>query len=323
MGDYLLDEFVALAPGDAIRLFPFGKLFKGGKVREITAELASKFKLPHFKPPIKLGGHADETPAGGFITGLQVRDDGLYAEVEFTDKGAKSIQDGDYRYHSPEVIWETGGLEDPKTGDVIEGPLIIGDALLHTPHLGEAAALYQIEPYREVEPMADYIEVPKGWFEKVMDFFKYEEPVKEPEPEPTPEPEMDVEKFAALEAEAAEWREKYEAQIAEQKEAERLGHFNAALVEAGVDIEDGAKMLASMTDEQADWVLGRFKALSAQVEEGELFEEKGSTGESLPENPLEKLNALVLARAEADSIGYNEAFALVRAENPDLFAKEG
>jgi len=65
---YLVEEYVALRPGDPFRLFPFGKLVKGGKEIEITPELARRFKLPHFKPPIKLGSHNEETPAGGHIT---------------------------------------------------------------------------------------------------------------------------------------------------------------------------------------------------------------------------------------------------------------
>ena len=75
---YVIDDFVNVRPGDPFRLLPFGTLIKGGKKRNITPELAAKFKLPHFKPPIKLGLHNYETPAGGHITGLFVGKDGLY-----------------------------------------------------------------------------------------------------------------------------------------------------------------------------------------------------------------------------------------------------
>ena len=144
--DYLIDVFATVKPGVAYRLFPFGVIVKNGVKREITPEYARRFRLPHFKPPIKLGSHADTTPAGGFIVGLEVRDDGLYAIPEHTEQGAAVLADGSYRYHSPEVIWEGGGLENPADGEEIAGPLIVGDALLHTPHLGEAAALYNVEP---------------------------------------------------------------------------------------------------------------------------------------------------------------------------------
>ena len=153
---YLPEEYVSVSLGEPFRLLPFGKLVKGGKVREITAELANRFRLPHFKPPIKLGSHKDETPAGGFIVGLEVRNDGLYGIPQVTEKGQKAFDEGDYRYHSPEIIWEGNGYEDPQTGETIEGPLIVGDALLHTPHLGERAAMYSFEPInQEVSSMSD------------------------------------------------------------------------------------------------------------------------------------------------------------------------
>jgi hypothetical protein len=141
----ILDRFTATQPGEPYRLLPFGVIYKGGKRREVTKQLAATFKLPHFKPAIKIGSHEETTPAGGFIVGLEVRKDGLYAVPEFTDKGLKVLADGSYRYHSPEILWE-GGFEDPTTGKLLEGPLIIGDALLHMPHMGEAAALYQVQP---------------------------------------------------------------------------------------------------------------------------------------------------------------------------------
>ena len=110
---YLLDNYVATKAGQAYRLFPFGKIVKNGKTREITPETASQFRLPHFKPAIKLGSHDDPTPAGGFIVALEVRDDGLYAIPEWNEVGDKAMQDGAYRYHSPEIIWGDGAIENP------------------------------------------------------------------------------------------------------------------------------------------------------------------------------------------------------------------
>jgi hypothetical protein len=107
---YLIDDYVATKTGTGYRLFPFGVIYKNGKRREITPEFASQFKLPHFKPPIKLGSHDDPTPAGGHIVALEVRADGLYAIPEWNEKGEISNTDGAYRYHSPEVIWNDGAI---------------------------------------------------------------------------------------------------------------------------------------------------------------------------------------------------------------------
>src|SRR3990172_324460 len=68
--DFILDEFVSVRPGQPYRLLKIGRLVKDGKERIITSELLSKFRLPHFKPAIKTGSHAEETPAGGHILAL-------------------------------------------------------------------------------------------------------------------------------------------------------------------------------------------------------------------------------------------------------------
>src|SRR3989304_5438019 len=159
-----ITDYVTLTPGDPIRLFPFGKVIKNGKEHLITPETAARFRLPHFHPPVKLGSHKDEAPAGAYIKRLEVRSDGLYAHVEMTDKGAQALAQGDYRYHSPEVVWE-GGFEDPTTGDTIEGPFIVGDALLHPPHLGQAAALFTAENHTKEKVMTETVQIPASLLE--------------------------------------------------------------------------------------------------------------------------------------------------------------
>jgi len=143
-----VDDYVTLKGGKPFRLLPFGTIYKNGIKRVITPEIAKTFKIPHFKPAIKLGAHEETTPAGGSVIGLEVLENvikpGLYAIPEYTDKGQKAVDEGDYRYQSPEVMWE-GGYEDPRTGEITAGPMIVGVALLHNPHLGEEAALFQSE----------------------------------------------------------------------------------------------------------------------------------------------------------------------------------
>ena len=313
-----------MRPGEAFRLFPFGKLVKGGKTRDITPELASKFKLPHFKPPIKLGSHDDETPAGGHIKSLEVRDDGLYAIPEFTDKGVKALDDGDYRYHSPEIVWEGGGLEDPITGKIIEGPLIVGDALLHTPHLGEAAALYQVTIEKGEKLMSDTVQVPIKVWDKFMTLFPNPEKIEEEAPEVQA---VDVEKFEAMESERDDFKAKFEAMEAEKELQEKMSaileefeteDYGTAYIELG-KAEDSANILSGMTDEQREWVMTNFKALSKQIDESALIKEKGTSGAGIDEGDAPgQLNAVVKARATEDKISYSAALALVRAEQPEL-----
>ena len=329
MTDYLLDQFVTVRPGEPYRLFPFGKLVKNGISREITPELAARFRLPHFKPAIKLGSHEDTTPAGGHLVGLEVRVDGLYGIPEFTEKGAQALHDGAYRYHSPEVIWEGSGLEDPQTGDYIPGPLIIGDALLHTPHLGEAAALYSI---LEVENMTvENVTVPKSLWEKVESWFVIREPAKEPPaPEPKTEPEPQTDKFDAVVAERDNFKAQLDQLKAEQVKKEQLSaitvelqdkeKFGAVYVELKA-AEEASGVLAGMTPEQREWVMRNFKAFIAQIKESNLTEPAGSEGANdLEANPAEAFLARVTAYAAEKKIDFIAASQAVAVNEPDLFA---
>ena len=327
---FLVDDFVSVSAGEPFRLFPFGKLVKGGIERNITPEMASSFKLPHFKPPIKLGSHNDETPAGGHIVDLLVKEDGLYAVPEFTQKGIKAIEEGDYRYHSPELIWEDGGLENPKTGEVIMGPLIVGDALLHTPHLGEATALYSVNPIEKGDNiMGDTVNVPATVFEKLFAPLL----VKKEDPAPVVEQEdpevVEVAKFEALQVEADAYKAKIEAMETKEKadalKATIMAEFDTedygmSYIELG-KAEGAAEMLAKMDDEVRSWVMTNFKALSKQIAEGALMEEHGSGGAGGSEdNPVALLNAVVQAKSIEDKISYPDALALVQVEQPDLVA---
>jgi phage I-like protein len=313
-GDYLLTEYVSVTPGEPYRLLPFGRVVKDGKPRDITPELAAMFKLPHFKPPIKRGSHSDDAPAGGHIKALEVRNDGLWAIPEFNDKGAQAVNDGDYRYHSPEVIWSDGPVfEHPDTGEMIHGPLIVGDALLHMPHLGESAALYTVEePTREVKRMAE-----KTRWEMIQEWFEAKIETPEPAPEPDPEPVVEVDAFEAVQKERDEYKAKLDQMEAETKQAERIEKYQAAIAETKAN-DELAEMLAGLEDKTADRIMQEFKALSAQIEDAALLDEKGTSGDGLDEDPAAAFDAAVKAKAEEAKVSYNQAIELVTKETPEL-----
>lgn len=312
IGDYLLDQFVTVKPGAPFRLFPFGKLVKGGKERDITPELAALFKMPHFKPAIKLGSHDDITPAGGHIIGLEVRQDGLYAVPEYNEKGLQAVQEGAYRYQSPEVIWPGGGIEDPQTGAMIEGPLIVGAALLHTPHLGEAAALYSVNPMMEVNDMTETVAVPANLWDKFMAWFDR----STAEPDPPATPVVEPEKFEALQKERDDLAARIMTLEAEQAKQARIDAFAAQLKETKVS--EGAELLAAMSDEQAAWVVQQFKALSAQINESALLGEIGSDGAGAEQAPGVAFDAAIRAKMETDKLDYFAAAEAVALVNPEL-----
>jgi hypothetical protein len=313
---YLIDNYTTTKTGAGYRLFPFGVIYKNGKRREITPELASQFKLPHFKPAIKLGSHEDPTPAGGFIVGLEVREDGLYAVPEWNEKGEIALQDGAYRYHSPEVIWDDGAIENPTDGTMINGPLILGDALLHMPHLGEATALYSIEPTTtEEKPMSENVTIPQNMWDKfIAPLF-----AREPEVQ-TVEVVKEPEDYAATKIERDELKAKIEAQEAAGNRRARVEKFTAELGETKADpaLSD---LLADLPDEKAEAIMRQFKALSEQINETALTGEAGveGKGEVTTDDPKLDFNRVVVNLAEEKSINYNAAFEQVKSAQPDLF----
>ena len=310
---YLIDNYVTVKPGGAYRLFPFGTIYKNGKRREITPEYAAQFKLPHFKPAVKLGSHEDTTPAGGFIVALEVRDDGLYAVPEWNEKGEIALNEGAYRYHSPEVLWDDGAIENPGDGSAITGPLILGDALLHMPHLGEATALYSIEPTTEANKMEENITLPKSFYDKFI------APLFDRKPETvevvkTVEPED----YAATKQE----RDELKAKIAEQENAAarkvRVEKFDADLKATKAD-PALAELIADLPEEKAEAIMKQFRALSEQINDSTLTGEVGTEGGGNVEDPKAAFNAAVLAMSVDKKINYNAAFEEVKRAQPDLF----
>jgi phage I-like protein len=325
---YLIDNFVATAPGEPYRLLPFGTITKAGKTHVIDRAMAEKFKLPHFKPPIKLGSHDEVTPSGGSIVGLEVRDDGLYAVPELTEKGAQALTDGDYRYHSPEVLWEGTGIEDATTGKIIRGPLIVGDALLHVPALGEQAALYSVEPILKEEQMTDEtVSVPKAIWEKFTAWL--DKLTEDPEPVVTPPaPVTESDEFKAvlverdqakseletLKAEAAR-KEQFGALVTQLQDTSKFGSMYVELKTA----EEAATVMSGMTEEQRAWCMRNFSAQAALINEGKVFGEIGSDGAGASGDPVTALNAAIEARMAEKSVDYNAALSMLQTEKPELF----
>ena len=321
---YIVDKYVSVKAGDPYRLFAFGEITRGGITRTITPEYAAQFKLPPFKPPVKLGSHDEATPAGGHITRLEVRDDGLYAYPEFTEKGNKAVTDGDYRYHSPEVIWHDGALE---TNDgVIAGPLILGDALLHSPYLGEATAFYSTSTIQKENDMEN-VSIPQSLFDQLLGFLKPKQETPEPAPEPTP-----VTETAEFKAVATE-RENYAAELAAIKAEKAAGELKATIVsqlqksedfgavyESAEAADEAAGHFAALPEGEREYFMRTIKALTAQVNESALLGEKGTEGApSIGAAPRAEFDAEVQKIVKDKSINYVDAFNVAKTTHADLF----
>lgn len=320
---FIIDQFVTVKPGEPYRLVPYGKLYKNGDVVNFTPELARQVQLPHYKPAIKLGSHKDVTPAGGHIIGLEVRADGLYAIPEWNENGTAAIDGGAYRYHSPEIAWK-GGLLDSTTGNIISAPLLLGDALLHNPALGEATAFYQIESHGG-ESMSEMTQVPSTLWERIMDRLFSADVDPAPEPEPTtqtPDPQVDAyaAQLEAANAELAQYRAQIEQMEAAQQAQARVSHFAAEFAESTAVADDGElhTLLAGLDAEVADQLVQRFKALSAQIDETALTGDVGAAkGEATGPDAV---HAAVQKYQAEHSVSYNDAVAALANERPELFA---
>jgi hypothetical protein len=322
------EHFVSTQPGEPYRLLPFGRIGRPGLDKDITPEFAKLFKLPHFKPPIKLGSHEEETPAGGHIIRLEVRDDGLYAVPELNESGTNSLGKGEYRYHSPEIIWEDEGIFDAQ-GNFIQGPLILGDAFLHTPHLGEAAALYGTQVYHiensdlaKEAPLSEEKNMDLTLFEKVFGSrISHLEAEKETLTEQVTEltaAKADLEtKVEEIAAERDKAISKLEAIEADKAKAEKEAAVRESLGEVEFD-EETVTMLSGLEDEQRDKLIVKFKALHEQAKQGDIEQELGSEGGGI-KDPAQAFNLAVTAKMKDAKVGFTDALEMVKAESPDLY----
>lgn len=133
------------------KLFPLGPTyhrgdFKGGSItlsRDFLATMVknwAKDNRPHLPVDYFHRGASDETPvanddkvASGWISDLELRDDGLWGLTSWTDKARAHILADELRYLSP--TFTTSGLD--RTTGKSQGPTLFGAALLNDPYLTE------------------------------------------------------------------------------------------------------------------------------------------------------------------------------------------
>lgn len=320
---FIRDDFVTITPGEPFRLFPLTTIFKDGIPRNLK-EIAHSIKLPPWSPPIKRGSHADDAPAVGHIRKLQIvgdgsaPTDGIYGIPDYTEEGLRLVNDGDFKYQSPEMIWD-GQLEDSETGELIDGPFIVGTALLHMPHLGQAAALYSTDPIIDDGgvTMSETVTVPVSWLDRLFGRDNQPQPTEQ-ETEKPPEPTgVEPDKFEALQKERDDMAARLKAMEDERVQGERIAHFQAELKDIATD--DVYEILAGMDEAEAGVIVQHFKALSEQVRVSNLEGDVGSAGDDDPVDPKMALHAAIEAKAKEDGISYPSAMEALRAEQPDLF----
>lgn len=321
---FLIDGFSAATINERdmevkIRLFPFGVIYKDGISKQIDREYASKFRLPHYQPPLKIGSHKQEAVGGGKYYALEVGDDGLYGLAKLNDNGWRALKEKHYGYHSPEVIWEGGFLENPSDGSRIEGPMIVGDALLHNPHLGESTALYSIEPKTDIgdnKMDENMVPVPESFLARLMSTFTRKEEVEERGAQVSDEfaakLQASQDKITALESQV-------KAMEAEAARKGRVAEFASKLKNEPVET---AEILAELDDDVAEKLVGRFNAVAAQAAHN-VDQDVGNSGngDELNSNPSEILIKSVDAYCAEHGVDFNAGFDAVAKENPEIVSE--
>jgi phage I-like protein len=92
----------------------------------------------------------EKTVAAGWIQDVQLRDDGLWALMKWTDRARAFIQADELRYLSPEFFTEYTNRDTGKP----QGPTLVGAALTNTPFLKELPRVAASDT-TQAEPSAD------------------------------------------------------------------------------------------------------------------------------------------------------------------------
>lgn len=134
---------------DTIHLIPIGQWehdLYGGIIITATdiKEFAQNFNAGVRKGVFITAGHEgfEELPAVGWITAVEVRDNGLWGNVEWNDGGKELLSDKAFKFFSPEFYRD---YEDPQTHQLYRN-VLTGGALTKSPYFKELEAIVFSEP---------------------------------------------------------------------------------------------------------------------------------------------------------------------------------
>jgi len=141
-GDKGEDDKVAVP--NVIHLIPIGEwahnvygpiIINNSDIREF----AQNFNAEIRKGVYITAGHEgfEELPAVGWIKKVEMRDDGLWGEVEWNEYGMEALQDKQWKFFSPELCRD---YEDPETHDLYRN-VLTGGALTKSPYFKELTAI--------------------------------------------------------------------------------------------------------------------------------------------------------------------------------------
>ena len=160
--------------------------------------------------------------------------------------------------------------------------------------------------------MSENITVPTSLWDKFIAPLLVKQEVQEVIKEVIPED------YEATKVERDEYKSKLEAQAQAVTRKARVEKFEAELKETKADYTL-AELLADLPDEKAELITRQFKALSEQIKESNLTEEKGKDGGGVDGDPKAEYNTVVLNIVKEKAIPYVSAFEIAKTTHAELF----
>ena len=317
----------------------------------ITKEDISLFKENFDKKvrrdiPITEGHESfDEKPAVGWFTELIDKgDDGLYASVDWTEKGKTLLSEKSYKYFSPEFYSE---YEDPETREIYEN-VLVGGALTNKPYFKTLDAVVLSEHLINNKLNFSDMNIEEILAKKVEELSAEEKTFLNENVEKLTDDQKETfktvieeEKETEEEKTAREEKEKTEAEEKEKTEKEEADKKAAEEKEAAEkSAEEKIDASEFKMDEKGNVIMtpGQAKALTEKANKGFeaseklikaevkafsdklIFSEQNSKGKVLPKDE-KKLFSFMLELTEAQRKTFAELVESIPAKQ--LFKEEG
>lgn len=331
----------AKAIPDTIQLIPIGQwehdaygpiLITAGDIREF----AQNFNAAIRKGVFITAGHEGfaELPAVGWITRVEVRDTGLWGDVEWNELGKGTLADKQYKFFSPEFYRD---YEDPQTHQIYRN-VLIGGALTKSPYFKELEAIVFSEK-KLANKFNNTMNLKDILAKKIEDLSVEEQAfVKEHKAELTDEQKTAL--TSIIDVETAEEKEAREAKEAADRATSDAKAKEDANVAAGLNADGSAKVNASenkgsrmiqmseteaaLLRKQADEGAQAFKELSLgklnAAVDVLMFSESNKTGRFLPK-AKDKVRAFIEKMTDAQRLSFSDL--LKDLADPQKFTEQG
>ncbi len=270
-------------------------------------------------------GHSvggEEKPAVGWFKDLINKGrQGLWAVVEWTERGKELLKQNAYKYFSPEFY---SIYEDPETRDEFSN-VLVGGALTNRPYFKglKPVAFSELTFNENMEEEKETIEEEETEKEEIEET-KEEAEEEEPEEEKVEGSEgkilVNKKTLRILERNAEEGAKAYK----ENQEMKANRFVNK--YKFSEDNSEGVFLPKSHSKVEKFYLSLRegqkkaFEEIVKELPKSNLFSEKG-TGKKDESDPNDKVNDLVRKKMSEGDLGYRDALDLVLSENPDLVKK--